>query len=598
MINKVLRLKKTLKSWVKKNKPSLYNYIISYEINIKDIKWAQLLWHSLNDIKDVPKCYCNKPVKFISARKGYMQFCSKKCMSNSNEIKERKKATNIEKYGVENPSMSKEIRQKIEETNIKKFGTRYPLMNSEIKEKSKNYFLLEYGVENPSMNKEIRDKVKTTNLLKYGNENYLETEDFKFKAKETLVTKYDNENYNNRDKFKVTMNERYGTLSYNNIEKIKETNVKKYNKEFFTQTDQYKKKMLDKTLEKNITYFNQFNIEFKSWLNSDRVILKCKSCSNDYEITKQLFRKRIKENENPCVKCNKIVIRDSKQELEIVSFIETLGVEYIRNDRTVLKNKELDIYLPNEKIAIEFNGLYWHSDLFKDKKYHYDKMISCYNKGINLIQIWEDQWLYKKDIVKSILLSKLGKLSNRIYARKCKIRNISYKDTKKFLEENHLQGNCSSSIRYGLYHNNELISIMTFGKLRKNLNQEHKDGSFEMLRFCSSLNTHIIGGFSKLFKHFIRNNDINNIISYANCDYSNGSVYEKNSFKQEHFTKENYHYVKNKERFNRYKFRKDILVKHGYDEKMTEREIMLNLGYDRIYDSGSIKYILKIETVN
>ena len=144
----------------------------------------------------------------------------------------------------------------------------------------------------------------------------------------------------------------------------------------------------------------------------------------------------------------------------------------ILNTRRVIPPVELDVYIPEKKIAIEYNGLYWHSEKFKTKTYHYDKWLACKNQGVQLIQIWEDDWYYKKDIVKSIILTKINKFEDKIFARKCVIKIVNYNEKFIFLNNNHLQGNSSSSINIGLYYNNELVSLMTFGKRRTNNKNE------------------------------------------------------------------------------------------------------------------------------
>lgn len=210
----------------------------------------------------------------------------------------------------------------------------------------------------------------------------------------------------------------------------------------------------------------------------------------------------------------------SSQETDLTTFIDTLNINYIKNTQNIIQG-ELDLYFPEHNIAIEYNGCWWHSDKFKSHDYHINKYIQCKNKNIQLISIWEDNWVYKTDIIKSIIKSKLGIYDNRIYARKCILKEVSVMDTKQFLNTNHLQGYSIDKIRLGLYYNNELVSIMTFGKAR------FKSDDMEIIRFCNKLGYQIIGGASKLFKYFTKNYTFNNIVSYAEADISNGKLYEK-----------------------------------------------------------------------
>ena len=294
---------------------------------------------------------------------------------------------------------------------------------------------------------------------------------------------------------------------------------------------------------------------------------------------------------NGCPKCNNNGV--SKMEKEIVEFIKELGLSIEENNTTVLDGKELDIYIPGKQIAIEFNGLYWHSDLFKEDKYHLKKLEKCESKGIKLIQIFEDEWLNKQEIVKSRLRNILGKIENKIYARKCVIKELDSKIVTKFLNENHLQGAVGSKIKLGLFYNEELVSIITFGNLRKNLGQKSKDNTFELLRFCNKLNVNIIGGASKLFKYFISNYSCVGVISYADRRWGSGELYTTLGFKHIHNSQPNYFYVKNGEvkREARFKYRKDILVSEGFDKNKTEKQIMIDRNYFRIYDCGAMKFM-------
>ena len=291
---------------------------------------------------------------------------------------------------------------------------------------------------------------------------------------------------------------------------------------------------------------------------------------------------------NGCPKC---VATESKAEIEIRDFISK-NVEIIYSDRTILKSKrEIDIFIPSKKLAIEYNGLYWHSENFIENTYHLDKTEDCLKQDIKLIHIFEDEWIYKKEVVKSRLLNLIGFSENKIYARNCEIKEVNSKEASEFLDENHIQGKVGAKIRIGLYCNNELVSIMTFGELRKSLGNNKKEGSFELLRFCNKLNTNVVGGASKLLKHFENNLEYEEIISYADRRWSNGDLYEKLDFNFISKTRPNYFYVRLDKREPRFKYRKDILVKEGYDKTKTEKEIMKERGYNRIYDCGSLKFI-------
>ena len=208
-----------------------------------------------------------------------------------------------------------------------------------------------------------------------------------------------------------------------------------------------------------------------------------------------------------------------------------------------------------------------------------------------MIHIYEDDWMFKQEIVKSRILNILGKSLEKIYARKCVINVINDNNTvRSFLEENHLQGFVGSTVKLGLYYNNELVSLMTFGNLRKAMGNKSKENCFELLRFCNKKNTNVIGAANKLFKFFILNYKYNEIISYADRSWSIGNLYEILNFKFDKKTSPNYYYIINNKRYHRFNFRKDKLINDGYDSKKTEHEIMLERKIYKIYDSGNLKY--------
>lgn len=282
--------------------------------------------------------------------------------------------------------------------------------------------------------------------------------------------------------------------------------------------------------------------------------------------------------------------RVSTSEKEIIEFVESLGFKTVQ-DRTILNGQELDIYIPEKKLAIEYDGLYWHNEIYKDKNYHLSKTNICKEKGIQLVHIFEDEWLYKQEIIKSRLRNILGVTETKIFARKCEVREVSSYESNCFLSENHLQGKVYSKHCYGLYCDNELVSIMTFGPLRKNLNGKSKENEYELLRFCNKLNTTVVGGASKLLKYFIDKVKPTEIITYADKRWSNGKLYENLNFKYEHDSEPSYFYVIKNKRINRFTLRKNVLVeKYGCPKDMSEHDFCLSQRWYRIYDCGTMKF--------
>ena len=290
-----------------------------------------------------------------------------------------------------------------------------------------------------------------------------------------------------------------------------------------------------------------------------------------------------------------ISVDGSIAEGQIRTIVESLGV-FCRKDKQLLNGKEIDIFIPDLMVGIEYNGNYWHSEevMIKASKpitYHQDKTLLSKDKGIQLIQIFEHQWLEKSEIFKSVIANKLGK-SNKIYARKCKV--VELKDCKEFLETNHLQGNCPSSTKLGLTYNDELVSVMTFGKPRFSNNHE-----YELIRFCNKLNTSVVGGASKLLKYFETKYKPKSLVSYANLQWSDGGLYNQLGFSVNKVSKPNYWWTKGSSTaLTRYQCQKKRLMKllgDKFNPDLSEKANMENNGYSRLFDCGNIIFTKEYE---
>ena len=300
-----------------------------------------------------------------------------------------------------------------------------------------------------------------------------------------------------------------------------------------------------------------------------------------------------------CPKCSNTISND---ENKLSDFIKNdLNLETKQSDRIILNGKELDIYIPDKKIAIEYDGLVWHSEKYgKDKNYHLNKTLECERQGIRLIHIFEDEWLYKKDIVKSKLRHIFcgDDILDKVYARKCSIKEITKNESKIFLNKNHIQGFSVSTVHLGAYYNNELVAVMSFKKGRKD------EDNWELTRFATDINKHCIGLGGKLFKYFTRNYVYNEIKSFADRRWTldkDNNIYTKLGFVLDKILEPDYRYVLRDERIHKFNFRKQILLRHypnnGLTSDMTEKEMTDKLGFYRIWDCGLFKYIYSNETV-
>lgn len=288
----------------------------------------------------------------------------------------------------------------------------------------------------------------------------------------------------------------------------------------------------------------------------------------------------------------------SKQEQEVFDFVQTLVDETVVSSsrKLVGNNVELDIYVPSKRVAIEYNGLYWHSSEYRQQNYHLNKTNRCEDNDIQLIHLFEDEWLYKKEIVKSRLRNIIAPESiTRIYGRNTEIRSVDASTASDFLNNNHIQGACSAKHKYGLYYNDELVSLMTFSNYRIVTGLKSIDkNNYELIRFCNKINTSVIGGASKLLKHFIKLNQPDEIMSYACRRWSVGNLYKQLGFTYVHSSGPSYAYHVNGKRLHRSKFQKHKLVEAGFDAAKTEQQIMSERGFYRVYDCGTTKWLLKV----
>lgn len=533
-----------------------WKYIIE---NYHCLKWTERLYWFYHNLKEYPKCpVCGKPTNFINLKNGYREFCSTKCMNSCKDIQERKKQTSLKNWGTESPMKSNKVQEKLKNSVREKYGVDNPFQMDDFNEKRKKTCLEKYGVEHHLQNPEIMNKQISTNIKKYGVECISQRDDYKKIIKQTNENKYGGTG----NKSNILLSKYLDTVRCNNI--------------------------------------NNYEYLIGYTLDGDWICKcphpECNKCQEKFYITNDLIQySRIKSNVETCTKLYPVKSPSSNMELIITNLLDEYNIEYIRNDRTILSGKEIDIYIPSHKLAIECNGVYWHSDKYKDKNYHINKYNQCKSNGIMLVQIWEDWLRNKPEIVKSILLNKLGLLDSTIYARKCIIKEVGSQESNIFLDNNHIQGRSSASIKLGLYYNDELVSLMTFSSPRINMGAKQHKQQWELVRFCSKLNTRVVGGASKLFNYFIKTYNPISMVSFSMNDISDGNLYNKLGFIKE-CENISYWYIEphTNKRYHRASFSKQMIIKKGWKdskEGWTEYEIMDKKGYYRIYDAGQTKWI-------
>lgn len=338
--------------------------------------------------------------------------------------------------------------------------------------------------------------------------------------------------------------------------------------------------------------------DFATPQQTEKIIWKCSTCGVEFS---QIWNS-IREGYN-CPKCHPENRGFSEAEQYIVDFIKSLNVEIIENDRTTIHPHELDIYIPSHNLAIEFDSLYWHSEinLLKThdlngstvRRYHHLKNKLCTEKGIQLITIFEDEWTFKPEIVKNRLSHLLGISQEgliRVHARKCEIKEIPSNIKNAFLNAFHIQGTDSSIIKLGAFYKNNLIAVMTFSKGNISKGNKNRKDVWELNRFASNSKYHIPGIASKLLSHFKKNYVWNEIFSYADRRWSNGNLYRQIGFQEVDMDdpKINYWYIKDKKRTHRFCYRK----RPDEPKDVTEWVLRQQEGLDRIWDCGNYKFKL------
>ena len=475
-----------------------------------------------------------------------------------------------------------------------------PKVIEKMKASQRETYSKHYGVEHPMKTKAVVDKFKQSMKNIYGVDAALKCIDFVKKSKDTKLNRYNNANYNNIEKNKQTCMSKYGVDSFTKTEMYKNktelTCLKKYGVNHPSKTKQYKLShkisMFEKFMKNDrfINFIPLFNVDEYDGVTkkfNKPYKFRCKRCNNIsvYDIS----------NGKPvhCMNCDKN--NSSYFQKEVYDFVkECVGKDEIvlNNEKRILYPKELDIYVPSMNLAIECDGLYWHSEILgkKNKIYHINKTSQAMLKGIKLIHVFENEWIYKKEVVKSILINLMGKTKNKINGRECIVKDISLSECKTFLTENHIQGNCKSSIKLGLFFDEKLVSVMTFTKSR--FDKRYK---YEISRYCNKTYTSIIGGASKLFSHFVTKYNPETVVSYNDKRYFDGMVYLKLGFRFISHTPPNYYYIidnykstKNRMTFQKHKL-KNILPM--FDENLSEWENMKNNGIDRIWDCGNDKWV-------
>lgn len=598
------------------------------------IFWAH---HKLE--KYPKKCKsCGKDItKFISFNQGYgPDFCSTVCSNSSKEVQQKKIQTSKEKYGTEFPWQSDEIKQKIKRSTAIRLSLNQlyrsnnemitcPICSIEYSkidtqhlkthQLTKAEYFEKYGAGAPfGWSEELRVKKSGDNHPRSGQHVSAElsekisngmvrvwAEGRISEAQVNALGKYSasqkGEHHFNTGRTFVMAEEQKELISAQLLkywETVEDRTFSAERLERYNDTTKWVVAETRKkgTVKKYLTNLEAWAIVTNFNVEQDNLTCICGTCNREISVHMRTTARKHQFSNTLCHTCYPIFRGASRLEEEVIDSLILLSPTLVlrRHDQTILSsNLELDIFLPEFKLAIEVDGVYWHSDLAGyDPKKHLLKTEECEHQGIQLIHIFESEWMLNQQVVLS-RLANLLKLSTKVMGRRCEIRPLTSQQATSFFEANHAQGATNASTSLGLFYHDVLVAAMSFGKPRFNKHYE-----WELIRFASLLNTSVIGGAGKLLAHFERAFKPSSLISYADRRWSTGGLYRQLGFTLNGKSAPAYFYFrKNLILENRIKFQKHKLVEQleSYDPALSEWDNMKNHGFNRIWDCGNLVFV-------
>lgn len=555
-----------------------------------------------NDDHYGPCPVCGKPVKITD-----MSIGPRTC---SNECKQKLTSnTNLNKYGVDCVFQNEDIKDKIKSSMKAKYGVEHYASTEEYKERFQSTCLAKYGVTSPLKNEAIKQKFLQTNQARYGGNCSTCSREVMQKMLSTSLKNNGGVGMASptiRKRIEATNLEKYGykTPSKSEVVKAKamETCLERYGSDSWASSEfGLSKKILD---SKNVDKFIELRADPASFISSNfdhkptvKEICSLVGCTDT-----TVYNILISSGNRDLA-----TFRSSTMEVEICQLLHDLNINFIRNCRSVITPYEIDFYLPDLRVGIECNPTATHNSSFEDpwgqtKKmpsYHKMKTDMCEKVDVFLFHIFGYEWETKKEIILSMLKNTLGKTENRIFARNTYVCELSNEECSDFLNKNHRQGSLSASIRLGLKEtsSDSLLSVMTFNRIRNTIGYKNDNNYMELSRFCSCLNTTVVGGASKLFKYFTSRYPECNIVSFSDRSHTRGSLYSTLGFHSVNVSAPGYVWVNisDDSYFNRVSCQKKHLQKLFNDtsidiENKTEKQIMEEHGYAQVFDSGTIRW--------
>ena len=466
-----------------------------------DMDLSEKLWYFANEIKEAQLCLCGEFRSYIGLKNGYRVTCGRKdCFV------QKRKETSIKNWGVDNPKKHKDVIEKTKKSILETYDGKHYMFDDKIRNKFNETMMNRYGVKWAQENAEIKSKSANTWNNNINKEEIINNRNL------LLINKSEDEKKMIETKKLNTKIKNYGLIeNCNKImkEKSEQTCLEKYGKPHHfcngeiqaKRIKSYETTIINK-IKNKLPYHIVFNSKKYNKNETDCYLnLTCKKCNSNFDINRQLFIFRQFSDIEICLICNPIISGKSKAELNLLEFIRSnYAGEIIENSTHIIHPFELDIFLPELKIAFEYNGLYWHSDIYKENDYHLNKSKKCEKLGIELFHIWEDDWIFKENQIKLLILNKLGKLKI-FYGDKCQIKIVDGCEYE-FIFKNSLKEYIKSDINIVMYYGDLLVSIICFNILN--------DNSYE-LKYFVNIN-------AKLFKYFMTNYNPKYVIYYF--DYS------------------------------------------------------------------------------
>lgn len=529
------------------------------------------LWLYLNDY-DQSKVVCNESGRnrrFISLDKGPLKYCGNQsqCICNKENstekissrtdtqqklINAKRASTNINVYGHAFASQSDETKVKTAATCLIRYGTISPTQNVSILEKSKSTCFKNRGVEFPQQDPAVTEITNKTFQEKYGVTRPAQHPDIQAKMQKTLFDKYGITNGMKLPDIVNQVRRSSKITKYQSIVALRQGFTPLFSAEEYADTEPGQ--LLD-------------------W--------QCDHCALKFK--QELMAGRIY-----CPNCNPL--SESWGESTVRKFLETHNIQFDQNTRKIIPPLELDFYIPSLNLAIEFNGIYWHSEkILADKNYHQNKFNACKAIGIKLIQIFEHELMFKQEIVFA-RLSRFLSISPaiKIGARNCSIVQLDAATSKRFFETNHLQGYRPSKNVWGLVYKKQVVAALSMGKARYSKNL----AEWELLRFAIASEFAVNGAMPKLFKHAVAELHAKSVVSYANLCWGEGDVYKHAGFSLVRYSKPAPWYFKTVEQvYSRIKFQKHTL---DNPNNLSESAWAVENNFNRFWDAGNAVWVWMI----